>query len=194
MDSCRGRLNVCDPPEGPTDCQYEDILLQALPPEHKAVRHAHLERGDFGLAGIRRMVVPIDADSLTRSRSDSFRGIAGRGASMQTMTRDGNDVKCHSCGSVGHFQDQCLLRVKQQQHLDGQRPHQREERQKNQREQHQPFGGHRRGPVWCSYHKTTTHGDPDCCAWRRKRNSGNAHIAATGPWRIRESAVPTILQ
>ena len=32
MDSCRDRLNACDPPEGPTDPQYEDILVQARPP------------------------------------------------------------------------------------------------------------------------------------------------------------------
>ena len=37
MNSCRDRLNACDPPEGPTDRQYENILLQALPPEYKAI-------------------------------------------------------------------------------------------------------------------------------------------------------------
>ena len=26
VDSFRDRLNACDPPEGPTDSQYEDIL------------------------------------------------------------------------------------------------------------------------------------------------------------------------
>ena len=31
MDSCQGRLNACDPPEGPTNRQYEDIIIQALP-------------------------------------------------------------------------------------------------------------------------------------------------------------------
>ena len=40
MDSCRGRLNACDSPEGPTDRRYEDILLQALPPECKAIQQA----------------------------------------------------------------------------------------------------------------------------------------------------------
>ena len=31
MDSCRDRLNACNPPEGPTDWQYDGIILQALP-------------------------------------------------------------------------------------------------------------------------------------------------------------------
>ena len=82
MDSCRDRLNASDPPEGPTGPQYEDILLQALPPECKAIRQAQLERGDFGLADIRRMIAAIYADNMARARSDSFRGIAGRGCAM----------------------------------------------------------------------------------------------------------------
>ena len=44
MDSCRGRLNARDPPAGPTDSQYEDVLLQTLPLEYTAIRQAHLER------------------------------------------------------------------------------------------------------------------------------------------------------
>ena len=39
--------------------------------------------------------------------------------------------------------------------------------------------------MWCSYHKTTTHSDADCGAGRRKRGDGNAHIAATGPSRVK---------
>ena len=38
MDSCRDRLNACSPPEDPTDRQYEDSLLQAIPPEYNAIR------------------------------------------------------------------------------------------------------------------------------------------------------------
>ena len=66
MDSCQDRLNVCNPQDGPTDRQYEDISLQALPPEYNAIHQAHLERGDFGLADIRRMMVVIYADNLAR--------------------------------------------------------------------------------------------------------------------------------
>ena len=71
-----------DPPEGPTEREQEDILLETLPPAYKAIHQAHLERGDFGLADIRRMMAAIYADNLARSRSDSFGGIAGRGAAM----------------------------------------------------------------------------------------------------------------
>ena len=39
--------------------------------------------------------------------------------------------------------------------------------------------------MWCSYHKTTTHSDADSCVRRRKRADGNAHIAATGPSRVK---------
>ena len=66
VDSYRDRLNACDPPESPTDRQYEDIILQALPPEYKVIRQARLERRDFGLADIRRMTAAIYADNLAR--------------------------------------------------------------------------------------------------------------------------------
>ena len=65
------------------------------------------------------MVAAIYADNLASSRSDSFRGIAGRGADMQAMALDRNDVKCHFCGRVGHIKIECPLRVKQQQENDG---------------------------------------------------------------------------
>ena len=140
MDSCRDHLNACDPPEGPTDRQYEDILLQSLPPECKAIRQAHLERGDFGLAGIRRVMATIYADNLAHSCFDLFRRIAGRGAAMQAMTPDCNDIKCHICGRVGHFTSKCPLRFKHQQQNDGQQPQQREEHQNHPRRQHQRNG------------------------------------------------------
>ena len=37
IDSCRNRLNACDPAEGPTGRQYEDIILQALPLEYEVI-------------------------------------------------------------------------------------------------------------------------------------------------------------
>ena len=64
MNSCRDRLNACDPPEGPTERQYEDIILQALPPEYKAIRRSHWERENIDLADIRGMMAAIYADNL----------------------------------------------------------------------------------------------------------------------------------
>ena len=184
MDSCRDHLNACDPPEGPTDRQNKDIILQALPPEYTVIRQAHLERGDFELADIRRMMAAIYADIPARSRFDSVRGIAGSGATMQAMTRDRKDIKCHVCGRVGYFKRKCPLRLKHQQHDDGQQPRQSEERRNKPRRHHQRNSGGERGPVWCSYHSTTNHSDADCRARRRKQAEGNAHIAATGPSRV----------
>ena len=67
LDSCRNRLNACNPPEGHTDRQYDDVILQALPSEYERIRQIHIERRDFGLADIRRMVATIYADNLSRS-------------------------------------------------------------------------------------------------------------------------------
>lgn len=42
IDNCRDRLNACDTPEGPICRQYEDLFLQALPSEFKAIRQSHI--------------------------------------------------------------------------------------------------------------------------------------------------------
>ena len=49
MDNCRDRLNRSIPPEDPTNRQYGDILLQALSPDYKSIRRAHLESGTLVL-------------------------------------------------------------------------------------------------------------------------------------------------
>ena len=90
MDSCRNRLNTCDPPEGPADRPYEDIILQTLPSEYDRSCQTHLERRDFGLANIRRTMAAVYADNL--SRSESSKGIAGRGAAMQAVDWDRTTV------------------------------------------------------------------------------------------------------
>ena len=86
MDSCGDRLNACNSPDGPKDRQYEDTITQVLPSEYDRIRQTHLERRDFGLADIRRMMAAIYADNL--SCSESSKGIAGRGAGMQAVDRD----------------------------------------------------------------------------------------------------------
>ena len=113
---------------------------------------------------------------------------------MQPMTRDSNDIKCHFRGRVGHFKIKCPLRVKQQQENDGQQPQQRDEQPNNPRRQHQQNRGRGRGPVWCSYHKAISHSDADSRTRGRKLADGNAHVAATGPSRIKEFAALTTFQ
>ena len=83
LDTRRERLNACDPPEGSTDRQFEDIILQALPPEYERIRTSHLEKPDFGIADIRRMMSAIYAANLARWSSKTE--IAGRGAAMPAV-------------------------------------------------------------------------------------------------------------
>ena len=104
-DSFRHRLNARDPPKAPTDRQYENIILQALPSEYDRIRQTHLGRRDFALADIRRVLAAIYADNL--SRSESSKGIAGRGAVMQALDRDRTSVLCHYCHQLGHLKTKC---------------------------------------------------------------------------------------
>ena len=115
LDSYRNRLNACDPPEGPTDRQYEDIIFQALTLEYDRIRQTHLERRDLGLADICRMMAAIYADNL--SRSESSKCLVRRGAVMQAVDRDRTSVLCHYCDQYGHFKRKYWypVRIKHQQ-------------------------------------------------------------------------------
>ena len=53
----------------PTDLQYGDVILQALPLKYDRNRQTYLERKGFGLADIRRIMAVIYADNLSRSES-----------------------------------------------------------------------------------------------------------------------------
>ena len=110
FDTHRERLNTCDPPEGPTDHQLENIILQALPPEYERIRTSQLEKPDFGIADIRRMVSAIHAANLARSRSAT--GIARRGAAMLAAEDNRRDIICHYCERAGHFKNMCPYRAK----------------------------------------------------------------------------------
>ena len=101
MDSCRDRLNACYSPEGPMDPQNEDIILQTIPSEYDRIRQTHLERRDFGLADIRRMMAVIYTYNL--SRSESSKDIAGRGTAMPAVDQDRTSVLCHYCNQFEHL-------------------------------------------------------------------------------------------
>ena len=110
LDTRRERLNACDPPEGPTYRQFEDIIPQALPPEHEHIRTPHREKPDFGIADIRRMMSVIYAANLARSSSTTE--IARHGAAMPTAEDSCRDIICHYCKRAGHFKNTCPLRAK----------------------------------------------------------------------------------
>ena len=100
-DRCHDRLNSVTPKKGPSDRNYEDIILQYLLPEYEIIRQIHFEREDCNLADNRRMMLKVYAGNLTRSNSDSSRGIAGRIADMQATGRDLRNINCHYCNMFG---------------------------------------------------------------------------------------------
>ena len=113
LDTRHERLNACDPPEGRADRQFGDIILQALPPEYERIRTSHLEKPDFGIAAIRRMLSANYAANLAHSSSKT--GIAGHGAAMPVAEDNRRDIICHYCERAGHFKNTCPLRAKHEQ-------------------------------------------------------------------------------
>ena len=107
LDTLCERPNACDPPEGPTDRQFEGIILQDLPPEYERIRTSHLEKPDSGITDIRRMMSAIYAANLARSSLTTE--IAG-------ATEDNRrDIICHYCERAGHFKNIYPLRSKHEQ-------------------------------------------------------------------------------
>ena len=183
-DRCCDPLNSVTPKEAPSDCRYEDIILQCLPPEYDRIRRTHFEREKYSLADIRRMMSKIYADNLARSHSDSSRGIAGRGIAMRATGRDLSKIICHYYNKFGHFKNDCTD-FKAAHHRNRRRRH-RHHKQRGEYQLDQPKPGgqqqQRRGrQMWCSYHKTTTHSDTDCRTRPASRPNGNAHFAQVRP-------------
>ena len=106
-DRCRDRLNSFTHEEDSSDRQYEDIILQYLPPEYDRIRQTYFEREGYNLADIRRIMPKIYVDNFTRSDSDSPRGIAGRGVVMQVTGRDLSYINFHYCNKFGQYKNDC---------------------------------------------------------------------------------------
>ena len=133
------------------------------------------------------MMAAIYADNL--SRSESSKGIAGRGAAMQAVDWDRTSALCPYYDQFGHFKINCPLRIKHQQQQRQQpvRHHQQQQHGQHQqkpRGRQQNNGGGGGGRVWCSYHMMTSHNDVDCRVQQHKVG-GNAHVAAGRTQRVK---------
>ena len=122
-------------------------------------------------------------DNLARSNSDSSRGIAGRGV-MQAMGRDLGNINCYYCNKFGNSKNDCSNF--EAAHQQNQRHRQRQHKQRGGHQPHQPKPGEQLqhaggGQTWCSYRKTTTHGDADCRPRPAYRLNSNDHFAPSSP-------------
>ena len=157
------------------DERYEDIILQALPPEYERVRPPSYEKRDFGLDDIRRMVHIMYVDNL--SRSVNVKPVAGRSIAMQVLGHTSSNVPCNYCKGFGHGTQDCAILKKEHRrgpNLGGQ------QHQRKQRDEKAGSGDARRGGdrnQWCSF---PTHSDADCGTQHGVgiANAGNANYAA----------------
>ena len=168
MDGFRGRLEDMGQPV--PDERYEDIILQALPAEYERVHTASYEMQDFPPADIWRMIT-LYIDYLSRPSNSRF--VAGRGVAIQAIGGDDSTIKCHYCGNPGHRQKICVVWIAAQ--CKGRNP---------QTTSLTPLGRWRRKaggngkPMWCSFHKSTTHSDETCRRQQQQMgNNGSANCA-----------------
>ena len=172
MDGFRERLEDMGQPV--PDERYEDIILQAIPAEYERVRTASYERRDFHLADIRRMMSALYIDCL--SRPNNSRLVAGRGVAMQATGGYDSAIKCHYCGNPGHRQKSCVAWIAAQCKNGNQ-----------QTTRSTPLGRWKKKaggdgkPMWCSFHKSTTHSNETCRTLQQQPgNNGSANCANQG--------------
>ena len=172
MDGFRERLEDMGQPV--PDERHEDIILQALPAEYEKVCTASYERRDFHLADIRRMMSALHIDCPFRPNNSPL--VAGRGVAMQATEGDDSAIKCHYCGNSGHRQKHCVAWIV---------AHSRNGNQQTTRST--PLGRWKKKaggdgkPMWCSFHKSTTHSDETCRTLQQQLgNKGSANCANQG--------------
>ena len=120
------------------------------------------------------MMSALYIDYLSRPNNSPL--VAGRGVAMQATGGDDSTIKCHYCGNPGHRQKICVAWIASQCKGGNQ-----------QTTRSTPLGRWRRKvggdgkPMWCSFHKSTTHSDETC---RRQQqhmeNNGSANCADQG--------------
>ena len=172
MEDFRERLEDMGQPV--PDERYEDIILQAIPAECERVRTASYESRDFHLADIRRMVSALYIDRLSRPNNSPL--VAGRGVAMQATGGDDSAIKCHYCGNPGHRQKNCVAWIAAQCKGGNQ-----------QTTRSTPLGRWKKKaggdgkPMWCSFHKSTTHSDETCRMLQQQLgNNASANCAKQG--------------
>ena len=170
MDGYRERLEDMGQPV--PDERYEDIILQALPAEYERVRTASYERRDFPLADIRGMMSALYIDCLSRPNNSPL--VVGCGVAMHLTGGGNSPINCHYGGNPGHRQKTCVACIAAQR--KGRNPHATRSTPFRRRK------GRKRGeskPMWCSFHKCSTHSDGTCRTRKQEMNdNGSASCAS----------------
>ena len=120
------------------------------------------------------MMSALYIDCLSRPNNSPL--VAGRGIAMQATEGDDSAIKCHYCGNPGHCQKNCVVWIAAQCKNGNQ-----------QMTRSTPLGRWKKKaggdgkPLWCSFHKSTTHTDETCRTLQQQLgNSGNANCANEG--------------
>ena len=127
------------------------------------------------------MMSTLYIDCLSRPNNSPL--VAGRGVAMQATRRDDSTIKCHYCGNPRHRKKNCVAWIAVQckggnQETTRPTPLGRWKRK----------AGKHGKPMWCSFHKSTTHSGEACRTQQQQMgNNGIANCANQG------SDYPTVL-
>ena len=113
-------------------------------------------------------------DFLSRPNNSPL--VAGRGVAMQATGGDDSAIKCHYCGNPGHRLKICVAWIAAQ----CKNGNQQTTRSTPLRRWKKKAGGDGK-PMWCSFHKSTTHSNETCRTLQQQLgNNGSANCANQG--------------
>ena len=143
---------------------------------HEKLHSTKMKSGDdpddflYTMDGFRALYI----DCLSRPNNSPL--VAGRGVAMQVTGGDDSVIGCHYCGNPRHRQKNCVVWIAAQCKYGNQ-----------QTSRSTPLGRWKKKaggdgkPMWCSFHKSTTHSDETCRTLQQQLgNNGSANCASQG--------------
>ena len=135
-----------------------DIIMSGMPAEYELIRFQAMKDPEFSLEELQLTMRNMHMNGFTKSKRH------GRGTAMSAggglIKHDKSKVKCHSCGMLGHFKNECTKRGA------GRQPGNNTNSNSKFKPRHRNDNGGKK--KWCSFHNSGTHDNSECYVQKNK--------------------------
>eukprot|EP00752_Nemacystus_decipiens_P006651 g5979.t1 len=148
IDQLCDELEVMD--ESVSKHRKMDIIMSGMPAEYDLIRFQAMKDPEFSLEELQLTMRNMHMNGFTKSTRN------GRGTAMTAglIKHDRSKVKCHSCGMLGHYKNECTSAGA------GRQPSSNKNSNSKFKPRHRDDQGGKK--KWCSFHNSGTHDDSEC--------------------------------